>query len=152
MAGTEATAWDEQSIADWIDSTNHTREARQLLRLAMRSVYGEEAAQISLLDLLAAIAGVGGDVDTLVGSAQSIRFAGGSQQLSIKLARKMARALGSVIRCCESNGAVRSAPRIKAFTAGGRSSRSPSRSLGGIPDPPLPPPRRRSSSASRWGR
>ena len=48
----------------------------------MRAVYGEEPSEISLLDLLAAITGVGGDYNTLIGSAQSIRFVGGPQQLS----------------------------------------------------------------------
>jgi monoamine oxidase len=89
----QAAAWDEQSVADWADSQNHTQEARDLLRLAIRGVYGEEAAQISLLDLLAAITGVGGDINTLIGSAQTIRFIGGSQRLSIKLARTLSRAL-----------------------------------------------------------
>ena len=45
--------------------------------------------QISLLDLLAAITGVGGDFNTLIGSAQSIRFVGGPQQLSQRLAARL---------------------------------------------------------------
>jgi monoamine oxidase len=44
---------------------------------------------ISLLDLLAAIQGVGGDFNTLIGSAQSTRFVGGPQQLSKGLAAKL---------------------------------------------------------------
>jgi monoamine oxidase len=89
-----ADQWDEQSVAAWVDDNNHTQEARDLARLAIRGVYGEEAAQISLLDLLAAIQGVGGDFNTLIGSAQSLRFVGGPQQLSIKLARR----LGDIVR------------------------------------------------------
>ena len=80
---------DQQSVAGWIDDNAHTQEARDLARVAISGVYGEGASQISLLDLLAAITGVGGDFNTLIGSAQSIRFVGGSQQLSIKLARKL---------------------------------------------------------------
>jgi monoamine oxidase len=85
----QAGDWDQQTVAGWIDANNHTPEARDLGRVAIRGVYGEEPSQISLLDLLAAIAGVGGDFNTLIGSAQSTRFVGGSQRLSIKLARKL---------------------------------------------------------------
>jgi monoamine oxidase len=81
--------WDQQSVAGWIDAHNHMQEGRELARVAIRGVYGEEAAAISLLDLLSAITGVGGDFNTLIGSAQSIRFVGGSQQLSTKLAQKL---------------------------------------------------------------
>lgn len=49
---------------------------------------------VSLLDLLAAIQGVGGDFNTLIGSAQSIRFVGGPEQLS----RRLAARIGAAIR------------------------------------------------------
>jgi monoamine oxidase len=88
-----AAEWDQQTIATWIDSQNHTPEARELTRVAIRGVYGEEAGEISLLDLLAAIRGVGGDFNTLIGSAQTIRFVGGPQQLSIRLAAKLGEAV-----------------------------------------------------------
>ena len=81
--------WDQQTIQTWITDNLHTAEAQNLAGLAIRGVYGEEADQISLLDLLAAITGVGGDFETLTGSAQSIRFVGGPQQLSEKLARRL---------------------------------------------------------------
>jgi monoamine oxidase len=87
----QAADWDPQSVGSWIADNNQTAEARNLLAVAIRGVYGEEATQISLLDLLAAIAGVGGDVETLTGSAQSTRFVGGTQQFSIELARKLGR-------------------------------------------------------------
>ncbi|MEA2390012.1 MAG: monoamine oxidase [Solirubrobacteraceae bacterium] len=85
--------WDLITVADWIAENNHTDEARHLGEVAIRGVYGEESSQISLLDLLAAITGVGGDFNTLIGSAQSIRFVGGPQQLSVKLARKLGRSV-----------------------------------------------------------
>ena len=69
--------WDIISVADWIAEHANTQEARDLGALAIRGVYGEEGSQISLLDLLSAITGVGGDFNTLIGSAQSIRFVGG---------------------------------------------------------------------------
>jgi monoamine oxidase len=89
----QAGVWDEQTCATWIRQNLHTAEARDLAKLAIRGVYGEEAKQISLLDLLQAISGVGGDFNTLIGSAQSIRFVGGPQQLSKKLAHRLGRAL-----------------------------------------------------------
>jgi monoamine oxidase len=88
-----APVWDVQSVTQWIESQAHTEEARQLTELAIRAVYGEDSGQISLLDLLSAISGVGGEVNTLTGSAQSIRFVGGPQQMSIALAARLARAV-----------------------------------------------------------
>jgi len=88
-----AAEWDATSVGDWIAENDRTQEARDLAALAIRGVYGEEGSQISLLDLLATITGVGGDFNTLIGDAQSIRFAGGPQQLSVKLAAKVSRAV-----------------------------------------------------------
>jgi monoamine oxidase len=87
----KAGEWDSQTIETWIHDNIHTAEARFLLRVAIEGVYGAEASNIALLDLLAAIRGAGGDVLTLVGAAQSIRFVGGSQGLSKGLARKLGR-------------------------------------------------------------
>jgi monoamine oxidase len=85
----QATNWDQQSIGSWSGARLVSQEARDLLALAVRGVYGEEPTQVSLLDLLAAISGVGGDINTLIGAAQSIRFVGGPQQLSEILARQL---------------------------------------------------------------
>ena len=85
----QAVAWDQQTCATWLYQHLQTSEGRNLGELAIRGVYGEEAKQISLLDLLQAISGVGGDFNTLIGSAQSIRFVGGPQQLSEKLAARL---------------------------------------------------------------
>ena len=88
-AAPNAAAWDTQSVDGWITSNNHTAEARFLLGLAIRAVYGDDANQVSLLDLLSSITGVGGDIQTLTGDAQSTRFVGGPQQLSRGLARRL---------------------------------------------------------------
>jgi monoamine oxidase len=85
----QAEAWDSQTIATWIADQNFSEEAAFLGGVAIRGVYGEEASQISLMDLLAEISGVGGDFNTSIGSAQSTRFVGGPQQLSKGLARKL---------------------------------------------------------------
>jgi len=89
----QAHDWDEQSVAGWFDSNNHTDEARSLGRIAVRGIYGEDAEMVSLLDLLSAITGVGGDFNTLIGDAQTIRFVGGPQQLSQRLAKLLSRAI-----------------------------------------------------------
>jgi len=85
----KAAIWDVQSVTAWIESQAHTEEARELIELAIRAVYGEDPGQVSLLDLLSAISGVGGEVNTLTGSAQSLRFVGGPQQMSIDLAARL---------------------------------------------------------------
>jgi monoamine oxidase len=87
----QAGAWDSQTIATWISAQNFTEEAAFLGGVAIRGVYGEEASQISLMDLLAEITGVGGDFNTSIGSAQSTRFVGGPQEMSKRLARKLQR-------------------------------------------------------------
>ena len=66
----EAGVWDTQTIATWIADQNFTEEAAFLGGLAIRGVYGEEASQISLVDLLAEISGVGGDFNTSIGSSK----------------------------------------------------------------------------------
>jgi len=85
----EAATWDSQTIATWINDQNFTEEAAFLGQVAIRGVYGEEASQISLMDLLAEITGVGGDFNTSIGSAQSTRFVGGPQRLSKELAARL---------------------------------------------------------------
>lgn len=87
----EAEAWDSQTIATWISDQKFTEEAAFLGGVAIRGVYGEEASQISLMDLLAEISGVGGDFNTSIGSAQSTRFVGGPQEMSKRLAQKLQR-------------------------------------------------------------
>jgi monoamine oxidase len=88
-----AAAIDERSTGEYFDSVASTLEAREIARVAVRGVYGEDAEMVSLLDLLATIQGVGGDFNTLIGSAQSIRFVGGPEQLSRRLAARLAGAI-----------------------------------------------------------
>jgi monoamine oxidase len=97
--------YDPQSVASWAQTNFHTDEGRALLALAVRGVYGEEASAVSLLDLLASISAVGGDVNTLIASAQSIRFVGGPQQFSKRLAAKVGARrvlLGTTVTAIES--------------------------------------------------
>ena len=85
----EAAALDVQSVGSWIAERGMTQEASFLTGLAIRGIYGEEAGQVSLVDLLGEIWGVGGDFNTAIGSAQSTRFVGGPQQLSESLSDEL---------------------------------------------------------------
>ena len=87
----QAATWDGQTIASWVAGEGFREEAGFLCELAVRSVYGDEASQISLLDLLSEISGVGGDFNTAIGTAQSTRFEGGPQRMSKILAGRLHR-------------------------------------------------------------
>jgi monoamine oxidase len=138
----QAAAWDQQTIQTWINQNLHTAEAQNLAELAIRGVYGEEAKEISLLDLLQAISGVGGDFNTLIGSAQSIRFIGGPQQLSKKLAKRLGRAvrLGVAIVAVEQGSHVTLHSSKETFKARRAILTVPKTLFGRIQfTPPLPP-------------
>jgi monoamine oxidase len=138
-----ATAWDLVTVADWIQENNRTAEARDLASLAVRGVYGEEGTQISLLDLLSAITGVGGDFNTMIGAAQTIRFVGGPQQMS----KRLAAGLGGAVKLGAAVGAIEQVgKRLVVHTA--KSSFSARRVVLALPKtligriaftPPLPP-------------
>jgi monoamine oxidase len=85
----QADAWDSETIETWVEAHSKTADARWLVDLVIEGVYGAEPADVSLLDLLSTIRSVGGDVFTLVGDAQSIRFVGGTQQFSKRLAERL---------------------------------------------------------------
>jgi monoamine oxidase len=119
-----------------------TAEARNLAGLGVRGVYGEEAIEISLLDLLQAISGVGGDFNTLIGSAQSIRFVGGPQQLSEKLAKGLRSRmhLGVAILAVEHGSHVKLSSASQSFLARRAILTPPKTLIGRIHfTPPLPP-------------
>jgi len=85
----QAASYDIHSTASWFATLGLTDEANFLATLSVRSNYGEEASQVGLMDALQFISGVGGDYSTTLGSAQSVRFAGGPQQLSKGLADRL---------------------------------------------------------------
>ena len=113
----KAATWDQETIQTWFNDNVHTQEALNLCQVAIRGVYGEEAEAISLLDLLQAISGVGGDFNTLIGSAQSTRFVGGPQQLSKKLAAR----LGAAVQLGVAITAIEQGRHVTLHSAAGRS-------------------------------
>lgn len=85
----DAVKLDQQSVGAWIEVNLRTREGKTLLGLAIQAVYGEGGELISLLDLLSSITGAGGDINEILGDAQSMRFVHGPQSLSNAMAKDL---------------------------------------------------------------
>ncbi len=87
----DADRLDEQSFATWIRGAARTRTAREALATACRAVFSVEPADVSLLHVLFYAASAGGWDDLLdtEGGAQQDRLAGGTQQLSIRMAEEL---------------------------------------------------------------
>jgi monoamine oxidase len=97
-----ASSWDGQTFETWKLANALTPGGRFLLDVAIEAVWACEPRDISLLQVLAFIAGAGnpatpGTLERIIntaGGAQENRFVGGSQLLSIKMAKQ----LGSRVR------------------------------------------------------
>ena len=89
--GKNAERLDEQSFGRWIRRTAKTRTARETLAVACRAVFAVEPADVSLLHVLFYAAAAGGwdDLIDTEGGAQQDRLAGGTQQLSIRMAEEL---------------------------------------------------------------
>ena len=87
----DAERLDEQTFASWIRGAARTGTAREALATACRAVFSVEPADISLLHVLFYAAAAGGWDDLLdtEGGAQQDRLAGGTQQLSIRMAEEL---------------------------------------------------------------
>jgi monoamine oxidase len=87
----DAERLDEQSFATWIRRTARTTTAREALATAIRAVFSVEPADVSLLHVLFYAAAAGGWDDLLdtEGGAQQDRLAGGTQQLSVRMAEEL---------------------------------------------------------------
>jgi monoamine oxidase len=86
-----ATDWDRVTFGEWMRRNVHARGARMLLTLAVRSVFGTEPEDMSLLHVLFYVNSAGG-FDALVdtaGGAQDSRFVGGSQLVAIRMAERL---------------------------------------------------------------
>ncbi|HYH62697.1 MAG TPA: FAD-dependent oxidoreductase [Solirubrobacterales bacterium] len=83
--------WDRITFGEWMRLNAPSRGARMLVRLAIRSVFGTEPEDVSLLHVLFYIHSAGG-FDSLVdsaGGAQDSRFVGGSQLVAIRMAAEL---------------------------------------------------------------
>jgi monoamine oxidase len=108
----DAKRLDEQTFATWIRRNARTATTRETFALACRAVFAVEPAEVSLLHILFYAAAAGGWDDLLdtEGGAQQDRLAGGTQQLSIRMAEQLAEGvrLSSSVRAIrtESDGVV----------------------------------------------
>jgi monoamine oxidase len=103
-----AVEWDGQTFETWKQANTTTDSGRLLLDLGIESIFSAEPRDLSLLWTLFYIAAAGtegtpGDFNRLIntgGGAQDSRFVGGSQLVSIKVAKKLGRRvlLGQPVR------------------------------------------------------
>src|SRR5947209_6067916 len=93
----QADAWDQQTLETWLRANTATERFRNLARLAVRSIFGAEAHEMSLLFALFYIAAAGNEqtpgtferlFSTRNGSNQD-RLHGGSQLIALKLAQRL---------------------------------------------------------------
>ena len=104
-----AAAFDSQTFETWKLDNMHTAEARDLLDLAMASVFAAEPRDLSLLYVLFYIAAAAGDINNLInttGGGQESRIVGGSQKISIKMAKQLGKSvrLGTAVKTIRMNG------------------------------------------------
>lgn len=91
--------WDGQTFETWKLANSVTPGARLLLDLVIEAVWAAEPRDVSLLHVLLYIRGAGnettgGSLNRLInttGGAQESRFVGGSQRVSLELARALGR-------------------------------------------------------------
>jgi monoamine oxidase len=90
-AAEQAELLDEQSFATWIRRAAKTKTAREALATVCRAVFAVEPADVSLLHVLFYAAAADGWDDLLdtEGGAQQDRLAGGTQQLSVRMADEL---------------------------------------------------------------
>lgn len=90
-AARDAGALDSITLADWIRRGMRTSEARAMLRVAGRTIWGAEPEDMSLLHALFYLRSAGG-LDVLLdveGGAQQDRYVGGSALLATRLAGEL---------------------------------------------------------------
>jgi monoamine oxidase len=107
-AAANATEWDSQTFETWLQANAVTPNGRFLLELGIEAVFAAQPRDVSLLFALFYIASAtdgkaAPDFQRLInteGGAQESRFVGGSQLLSIKLARRLGKrvVLGAPVR------------------------------------------------------
>ena len=82
---------DRATLATWLDRRLRTRTARELVEIAVKTVWGADSPDLGLLYSLSYIGAAGGfyallDTD---GGAQQDRFVGGSQLISLRMAEAL---------------------------------------------------------------
>ena len=83
--------WDATTFGQWLDANVVTAEARSLFTLVFSIINGQDPHATSLLFALFVIHS-GGGIARLIGTsggAQNSRFVGGSQEISLRMARRL---------------------------------------------------------------
>ncbi|MEB3980767.1 FAD-dependent oxidoreductase [Mycobacterium sp. 663a-19] len=90
-AAAKAVTWDGTTFGHWLDRNALTDEARWLLTLAFTTILGEDPHNSSLLRVLHAIKTCGGveHMMGITGGSQESRVTGGSQLVSLRMARDL---------------------------------------------------------------
>ena len=86
-----ALQWDATTFGQWLDANVATAEARSLYTLVFSIINGQDPHATSLLFALFVIHS-GGGIARLIGTsggAQNSRFVGGSQEISLRMARRL---------------------------------------------------------------
>lgn len=87
----EAQAWDQQTLATWLDRHVWRRPARQVIDAGLETVFAAASGEISLLHALFYIRS-GRDLNTLLSiddGAQAERFIGGAQTVADRMAAQL---------------------------------------------------------------
>ena len=95
-----ATEWDRTTFGAWLARNTATSGARELMRVVCEGVWATAAEDVSLLHFLFYVHSAGG-LDTLVrseGGAQQDRVVGGTQLISVELAKGLDVRLGEPVR------------------------------------------------------
>ena len=88
----QANEWDGQTFETWLLANNLSPEARELVELGIESIFSAQPRDLSLLFVLFYIATAAGDFNLLIntaGGAQERRIVGGSQRISIEMAKDL---------------------------------------------------------------
>ncbi len=92
----QAREWDSITLFTYLDGLGLSDEARDVIELAITSVFAVEPRDMSLLFLALYTAMAGGDFNNLInttGGAQEKRIVGGSQRISLELAKQLGKAV-----------------------------------------------------------
>ncbi len=114
---------DRQTVEEWMRNRLTTEGALHLFNLIVKSVYGVEPRDLSLL-FFTFYVGSGGGILTLTGvtgGAQEARFVQGSQEIAIRVASELKSSIAfdrPVVRIQECDGGVAVWTETERFTAG----------------------------------
>lgn len=100
---------DSETVAGWLRRNVRTRRGREFMRVVVEAVFSAEPEDISMLHFLFYLRS-GSDLDNLTRTrdgAQDARFAGGSQELALRMAAELG------------EGAVRTGSPVREIETGG---------------------------------